>query len=116
MALAVVVSLFASYFVAMTVVPLFCARFLKARRNDDSSCRAARFQRSVRFGVSTHAQRLRKPGRPVASRIRHVLRMVFFVAFGLSLLLYTADLDFLISRRPTPASLSSLSKHLPEPS
>src|SRR5580698_2447576 len=29
MALAVVVSLFASYFVAMTVVPLFCARFLK---------------------------------------------------------------------------------------
>src|SRR5258708_35063006 len=29
MALAVVVSLVASYFVAMTVVPLFCARFLK---------------------------------------------------------------------------------------
>ncbi len=29
MALAVVVSLFASYIVAMTVVPLFCARFLK---------------------------------------------------------------------------------------
>ena len=32
MALAVVVSLFASYFVAMTVVPLFCARYLKARK------------------------------------------------------------------------------------
>src|SRR6202044_3066911 len=29
MALSVVVSLFASYIVAMTVVPLFCARFLK---------------------------------------------------------------------------------------
>src|SRR6202042_1391359 len=29
LALAVVISLFASYFVAMTVVPLFCARFLK---------------------------------------------------------------------------------------
>ena len=29
MALAVVISLFASYFVALTVVPLFCARFLK---------------------------------------------------------------------------------------
>jgi multidrug efflux pump subunit AcrB len=29
MALAVVISLFASYFVAMTVVPLFCARFLR---------------------------------------------------------------------------------------
>src|SRR5438552_4501638 len=30
LALAVVLSLFASYFVAMTVVPLFCARFLKS--------------------------------------------------------------------------------------
>ncbi len=32
LALAVVLSLFASYFVAMTVVPLFCARFIKARQ------------------------------------------------------------------------------------
>jgi len=30
LALAVVISLFASYFVAMTVIPLFCARYLKA--------------------------------------------------------------------------------------
>ncbi|PYR36471.1 MAG: AcrB/AcrD/AcrF family protein [Acidobacteria bacterium] len=30
LALAVVLALFASYFIAMTVVPLFCARFLKA--------------------------------------------------------------------------------------
>src|SRR6201982_1274097 len=30
LALAVVLALFASYFVAMTVVPLFCARFMKA--------------------------------------------------------------------------------------
>ena len=30
LALAVVIALFASYFVAVTVVPLFCARFLKA--------------------------------------------------------------------------------------
>ena len=29
LALAVVISLFASYFVAMTVIPLFCARYLK---------------------------------------------------------------------------------------
>ena len=29
LALAVVISLFASYFVAMTVIPLFCSRFLK---------------------------------------------------------------------------------------
>ena len=30
LAIAVVISLFASYFVAMTVIPLFCSRFLKA--------------------------------------------------------------------------------------
>ena len=30
LALAVVISLFASYFVALTVVPLFCARFIKS--------------------------------------------------------------------------------------
>src|SRR6202035_3534183 len=33
MALAVVVSLFASYMVAMTVVPLFCARFLQFEKS-----------------------------------------------------------------------------------
>ncbi|MFN7918830.1 MAG: efflux RND transporter permease subunit [Bryobacteraceae bacterium] len=32
LALAVVLAMFASYFVAMTVVPLFCARFLKAHQ------------------------------------------------------------------------------------
>ena len=34
LALAVVLALAASYFVAMTVVPLFCARFLRAHRQD----------------------------------------------------------------------------------
>ncbi|HZP64256.1 MAG TPA: efflux RND transporter permease subunit [Terriglobales bacterium] len=33
LALAVVISLFASYFVAMTVIPLFCSRFLKATQH-----------------------------------------------------------------------------------
>jgi HAE1 family hydrophobic/amphiphilic exporter-1 len=36
LALAVVLSLFASYFVAMTVVPLFCARFIKGHVSQDS--------------------------------------------------------------------------------
>jgi hydrophobic/amphiphilic exporter-1 (mainly G- bacteria), HAE1 family len=35
LALAVAISLFASYFVAMTVIPLFCARYLKGRRPPD---------------------------------------------------------------------------------
>jgi multidrug efflux pump subunit AcrB len=34
LAIAVVISLFASYFVALTVVPLFCARFIKSSHGD----------------------------------------------------------------------------------
>jgi multidrug efflux pump subunit AcrB len=34
LALAVVISLFASYFVALTVVPLFCARFIKSAHGE----------------------------------------------------------------------------------
>ncbi len=37
LALAVVISLFASYVVAMTVVPLFCARFIKVRARGTSA-------------------------------------------------------------------------------
>jgi multidrug efflux pump subunit AcrB len=37
LALAVVLALFASYFVAMTVVPLFCARFMKAPQHSDAT-------------------------------------------------------------------------------
>src|SRR5213079_1866249 len=40
LALAVVLSLFASYFVAMTVVPLFCARFIKGAHSHDGSAPA----------------------------------------------------------------------------
>jgi len=36
LALAVVISLFASYFVAMTVIPLFCSRFLKGMQHGAS--------------------------------------------------------------------------------
>jgi multidrug efflux pump subunit AcrB len=35
LALAVVISLFASYFVAMTVIPLFCARYLRVPRREE---------------------------------------------------------------------------------
>jgi multidrug efflux pump subunit AcrB len=37
LALAVVISLFASYFVALTVVPLFCARFIKSAHGHTSA-------------------------------------------------------------------------------
>ena len=41
LALAVVISLFASYIVAMTVVPLFCARFMKPAAQEPEAPRAA---------------------------------------------------------------------------
>lgn len=44
LALAVVISLFASYFVAMTVVPLFCARFLKGHSAHEAHGWGARFK------------------------------------------------------------------------
>jgi multidrug efflux pump subunit AcrB len=45
LAVAVVISLFASYFVAMTVVPLFCARFLKPHSHNPEPGRRSVGQR-----------------------------------------------------------------------
>jgi multidrug efflux pump subunit AcrB len=49
LALAVVVSLFASYIVALTVVPLFCARFIKSTGVHDSTGRPSLGQRFNRW-------------------------------------------------------------------
>ncbi|HXA67114.1 MAG TPA: efflux RND transporter permease subunit [Bryobacteraceae bacterium] len=43
LALAVVISLFASYFVAMTVIPLFCGRFLKSVHHAQEEVRSGGF-------------------------------------------------------------------------
>jgi multidrug efflux pump subunit AcrB len=58
LALAVVLSLFASYAVAMTVVPLFCARYLKSGSNADRSPGfGARFNRSFNRGFERSLNR-----------------------------------------------------------
>ncbi len=86
MALAVVVSLFASYVVAMTVVPLFCARYLKAHGEHESGW-GARFSAALNAGFN------RMMGLYEAT-VQYVLRVpvtvlaFFFLAFGASLLLY----------------------------
>ncbi len=49
LALGVVISLFASYFVALTVVPLFCARFLKGVVSGESQPEEAKRSWAVRF-------------------------------------------------------------------
>jgi multidrug efflux pump subunit AcrB len=48
LALAVILSLFASYFVAMTVVPLFCAKLIKKHQADDE---VGEGSLSARFGA-----------------------------------------------------------------
>ena len=53
LALAVAISLFASYFVAMTVIPLFCARYLKGRLPPDGEEREpARPSLGARFNAA----------------------------------------------------------------
>jgi multidrug efflux pump subunit AcrB len=62
LAMAVVISLFASYFVAMTVVPLFCARFIKgvvahqppngsSHSSDDSQMRSPEKRSDARMSI-----------------------------------------------------------------
>ena len=72
LALAVVLSLFASYFVAMTVIPLFCARFLKAAHHGgaDVQERATRRSRRLRHvsSVSTAGSRTGSSGCSTCTR------------------------------------------------
>jgi multidrug efflux pump subunit AcrB len=51
LALAVVLSLFASYFVAMAVVPLFCAKFIKGHQAHGPEDAVSRKRRGARFNV-----------------------------------------------------------------
>ncbi len=102
MALAVVVSLFASYFVAMTVVPLFCARYLKSHKPEHAAADnpvevrtlhgdrglAARFNEAFNSafdrmlaGYEVLVQRV--------LRIPVTVLVLFFIAFAISLLLYS---------------------------
>lgn len=100
MGLAVVVSLFASYFVAMTVVPLFCARFLKLQNPEhlseaaeagtvrgESAGWGQRFNRSFNAGfrrmLGIYEATVQR-----ALSIPVTILVLFFIAFAASLLLY----------------------------
>src|SRR5579862_1717703 len=102
MALAVVVSLFASYAVAMTVVPLFCARYLKVENpehlseTDSGEARTLKGSRTgwgTRFTVTFNAGFNGMLGL-YEVLVQQVLRvpvtvlLLFFLAFGASLLIY----------------------------
>ena len=88
MALAVVVSLFASYIVAMTVVPLFCARYLKHEGSERNAGWGARFTAAFNAGFN----RMLGWYELLVQRVLRVpvtVLLLFFVAFAASLLLYS---------------------------
>ena len=70
LALSVILSLFASYFVAMTVVPLFCAKFIKAHHGhvageiEIKKGRGRRFNALVQPQISSMARSLRRLAEP----------------------------------------------------
>jgi len=80
LAIAVVISLFISYFVAMTVIPLFCARYLKPKNPADGNVVHPRkrwgqrfhegfdrgFNRMLDFYERTVRRAVRRPGLTVA--------------------------------------------------
>ena len=92
MALAVVVSLFASYIVAMTVVPLFCARYLKLEHSEHKAAEhkpgwGARFNTAFNRGFQSNARTGTKCWSSACSASRRPCWLLFFVAFAASLLL-----------------------------
>ena len=57
LAYGVVISIFASYFFSMTIVPLFCAKFIRLHHAEHAETKRSLFQRSIdRFNI--HFQRL----------------------------------------------------------
>jgi multidrug efflux pump subunit AcrB len=91
LALAVVISLFASYFVAMTVVPLFCARFIKHAASHATADKPPSFGARFNTWFSNRFEALLNRYEMVVSRV--MLRPVgsiwiLFALFGASLLLF----------------------------
>src|SRR6202453_3648302 len=97
LALAVVISLFASYFVALTVVPLFCARFLHLHHIDPAAKRRS-FGERFNAAFSRGFDRMLAGYRAMVARILlfpRVALVVFGVAFAVSLAIFPLlDLSF----------------------
>ncbi|HEY7187709.1 MAG TPA: efflux RND transporter permease subunit [Vicinamibacterales bacterium] len=91
LALAVVIALFASYFVAMTVVPLFCARFLKRPHEARSQAASAGWGRRFDVWFNRQFERMLEwytvsVGRALARPLAVVIASA--AIFAASLLLY----------------------------
>src|SRR4051794_40244650 len=115
LALAVAISLFASYAVAMTVVPLFCARFIKphnphsrkfgARFNEGFN---ARFESFLRLYARAVAVVLDRPAATLsASFVAFIGAIALFPLLGLSFFPRTDAGQFVINlKAPTGTRLS----------
>lgn len=91
LALSVVLSLFASFFVAMTVVPLFCAKFIKSAHNSAAHhAGGSSFQRFVRWFNRKYDQMLMRYDITVRATMRKptMTVVVIMAGFALSLALY----------------------------
>ncbi|MGC2657752.1 MAG: efflux RND transporter permease subunit, partial [Bryobacteraceae bacterium] len=91
LALAVVISLFASYFVALTVVPLFCARFIKHAAAHKSGEQAASLGVRINTWFSSRFDAMLTRYEKVVAKvmIRPAATLwIFFAAFAVSLLLF----------------------------
>ena len=120
LALAVVLSLFASYFVALTVVPLFCAKFIKgaSRQHDAQRARGTArpwasgstrwFNRRFQQMLDRYERRAELVAAPAAGDGAGHHGRVRVQPGALS-----AHRRCLLSRAPTPASSSSTSKRPP---
>jgi HAE1 family hydrophobic/amphiphilic exporter-1 len=95
LALTVVIALFASYFVAMTVVPLFCSRFLttphRTGPNSRTESRSKAWSRRFNVWFNHHFERmLEQYTRLVGIALRRPVVVLLSAAavFGASLMLY----------------------------
>lgn len=93
LALAVVIALFASYFVAMTVVPLFCARFLRGPHEAGRTAPGlvGRWGRQFNASFNRHFDQMLSWYTSVVGRVLARPRTVLVVSaaiFAASLLLY----------------------------
>ena len=99
LALAVVISLAASSIVALTVVPLFCARFLRLHHADPNTP-AKRHSFGARFNAAFNSgfDRMLAAYRGIVARVLRVPRtslIIFGVAFAVSLAIFPLlDLSF----------------------
>ncbi|HZY73473.1 MAG TPA: efflux RND transporter permease subunit [Edaphobacter sp.] len=126
LALSVVFALFASYFVAMTVVPLFCARFIKNAHNEAAHHGGGSpFQRFVRWFNRRYDQTLmhydrsvrKSLLRPVATVIGvlgvFLVSLAFFPLMGTSFFPRTDPGQFVINiKAPTGTRIGVTDRYI----